>query len=202
MIADTNPGFQPFGFAGGIYDIHTKLTRFGARDYDAEAGRWTLKDPILFLARGTNLFDYALGDGVNYNDPDGFDVYLCKRPARIDNGLLRFLGMIRIIDKNHWWIKTDEHQFGVTNAPGAPDVNGTPTIQSDQSNNSQATCTRVNSVNEQCVNGFYSPGSSTGPWKWNNNCQTFALSVLITCGLPREDLVEIVLKRDFPSWAQ
>ena len=30
VSADTNSGFQPFGFAGGLYDQHTKLTRFGA----------------------------------------------------------------------------------------------------------------------------------------------------------------------------
>ncbi len=34
-----NPSFQPFGFAGGLYDLDTKLTRFGARDYDAETSR-------------------------------------------------------------------------------------------------------------------------------------------------------------------
>jgi hypothetical protein len=34
VTADTNPGFQPFGFAGGLYDQDTKLVRFGARDYD------------------------------------------------------------------------------------------------------------------------------------------------------------------------
>ena len=33
VITDTHPGFQPFGFAGGLYDLHTRLTRFGARDY-------------------------------------------------------------------------------------------------------------------------------------------------------------------------
>jgi RHS repeat-associated protein len=48
VILDTNPGFQPFGFAGGLYDQDTGLVRFGARDYDPETGRWTAKDPILF----------------------------------------------------------------------------------------------------------------------------------------------------------
>ncbi len=47
ILNDTNPGFQPFGFAGGLYDQHTKLTRFGARDYDAETGRWTTKEVLL-----------------------------------------------------------------------------------------------------------------------------------------------------------
>ena len=36
---DSNPGFQPFGFAGGLYNWETKLVRFGARDYDASTGR-------------------------------------------------------------------------------------------------------------------------------------------------------------------
>ncbi|SFD53760.1 hypothetical protein SAMN02745724_04791 [Pseudoalteromonas denitrificans DSM 6059] len=35
ILSDSNPGFQPFGFAGGIYEQATGLTRFGARDYDA-----------------------------------------------------------------------------------------------------------------------------------------------------------------------
>ena len=39
VIEDSRPGFQPFGFAGGLHDPDTQLTRFGARDYDAETGR-------------------------------------------------------------------------------------------------------------------------------------------------------------------
>ncbi len=71
MLNDTNPNFQPFYFAGGIYDTYTKLTRFGARDYDAETGRWTAKDPILFGGGLTSLYDYVGGDPVNFVDLTG-----------------------------------------------------------------------------------------------------------------------------------
>ena len=71
ITQDTNPGFQPFGFAGGLYDPDTGLTRFGARDYDAETGRWTAKDPILFNGGDTNLYGYVLQDPINSIDPSG-----------------------------------------------------------------------------------------------------------------------------------
>jgi len=71
ITLDTNPGFQPFGFAGGLYDQHTKLTRFGARDYDAFTGRWTTKDPTGFGGGDPNLFGYALNDAVNSSDSLG-----------------------------------------------------------------------------------------------------------------------------------
>ena len=70
VVADSNPDFQPFGFAGGLYDGATGLVRFGARDYDPETGAWTAKDPIGF--RGSlNFYIYASGDPVNRRDLDG-----------------------------------------------------------------------------------------------------------------------------------
>lgn len=33
VLLDTNPWFQGFGFAGGLYDQDTQLVKFGARDY-------------------------------------------------------------------------------------------------------------------------------------------------------------------------
>jgi RHS repeat-associated protein len=71
VVLDTNPGFQPFGFAGGLYDPDTGLVRFGARDYDATVGRWTAKDPLGFGGRTTNLYRYVRNDPVNLRDPVG-----------------------------------------------------------------------------------------------------------------------------------
>jgi len=71
VISDTNPGFQPFGFAGGLYDQHTQLMRFGARDYDAATAMWTVKDPIKFMGGDTNLFRYVLSDPINMIDTEG-----------------------------------------------------------------------------------------------------------------------------------
>jgi RHS repeat-associated protein len=83
ILQDTNPGFQPFGFAGGLYDPQTKLIRFGARDYDAETGRWTAKDPILFDGGDPNLYGYVLNDPVNRVDPLGL-VYFIPRSGPDD----------------------------------------------------------------------------------------------------------------------
>jgi RHS repeat-associated protein len=71
VTSDSNPGFQPFGFAGGLYDRDTGLVRFGARDYDPEVGRWTAKDPILFAGGDTNLFGYVQNNPVNWIDKNG-----------------------------------------------------------------------------------------------------------------------------------
>ena len=70
VTQNTAPGFQPFGYAGGLLDEATGLTRFGARDYDPTTGRWTAKDPGGFSG-GANLYAYAVNDPVNVSDVSG-----------------------------------------------------------------------------------------------------------------------------------
>ena len=91
VIFDDNPGFQPFGFAGGLYDPDTQLTRFGARDYDAETGRWTAKDPIRFAGGDTNLYGYVLNDPVNWVDPTGLVIDTIADVAFIAYDLYRLI---------------------------------------------------------------------------------------------------------------
>ncbi|MCU0695996.1 MAG: RHS repeat-associated core domain-containing protein, partial [Myxococcaceae bacterium] len=73
VVSDSSPGFQPFGFAGGLYDVDSKLTHFGWREYDASTGTWTSKDPIR-QAGGLNVYLYANASPARHVDPSGLVV--------------------------------------------------------------------------------------------------------------------------------
>jgi len=81
VIVDTKPGFQPFGYAGGLYDPLTGLVRFGARDYDAEVGRWTAADPIGFGGGTPNVYEYVAGIPIILTDPSGRCIPWCVAGA-------------------------------------------------------------------------------------------------------------------------
>ncbi len=87
VILDTAPGFQPFGFAGGLYDPDTALVRFGLRDYSPLTGRWTVRDPVSFNGGQLSLYNYAGNDPVNTVDPSGLGPYY-----RFGSGLLAIGG--------------------------------------------------------------------------------------------------------------
>jgi RHS repeat-associated protein len=74
IIQDSNPGWQPFGFAAGLYDNETGLSRFGLRDYDPKTGRWLSQDPLRFGGGEANLYSYVSSDPNNHVDPTGMFV--------------------------------------------------------------------------------------------------------------------------------
>ncbi len=72
LLSDSNPAFDlPIGFAGGLADRVTGLVRFGFRDYDPAAGRWTARDPVLFQGGQTNLYVYVANNPISLHDPTG-----------------------------------------------------------------------------------------------------------------------------------
>jgi RHS repeat-associated protein len=83
--------WMPFGFASGIFDPDTKLTRFGARDYDSAYGRWLSKDSARFSG-GTNMFQYATSDPINFFDFDGKNAIPFPGLGGILDGLGGILG--------------------------------------------------------------------------------------------------------------
>ena len=63
--------FMPIGFAGGLTDPDTGLVRFGYRDYDPSAGRFTAPDPLGDTGGDHDLYEYCIDDPVTLNDPSG-----------------------------------------------------------------------------------------------------------------------------------
>lgn len=101
VTRDTNPGFQPFGFAGGQYDPDTGLVRFGARDYDPGTGRWLARDPILFAGGQENLYVYCNNNPVNFVDPLGLKTYLYligedSKKLPLDNAAKYLSGLLNL----------------------------------------------------------------------------------------------------------
>jgi RHS repeat-associated protein len=152
VLTDTNPGMQPFGFAGGLRDRDTGLTRFGARDYDSVVGRWTSEDPLRFDGGLTDFYSYVDADPTNEVDPRGLDVYRCSRVANIkfNPGF------------THQWLKTDAGEGGlgacgggVPGEGGPPDRPGIETCNNDHQSRASlpdSKCERVDDVDEACVN--------------------------------------------------
>jgi RHS repeat-associated protein len=93
VLADTNPGFQPFGFAGGLYDAATGLVHFGARDYAPALGRWLTKDSRLFTGETTNFYSYVENDPVNRIDPTGHEAVVIVRMEGGEYGMHDFYGI-------------------------------------------------------------------------------------------------------------
>ncbi|MBW2292551.1 MAG: hypothetical protein JRG94_09590 [Deltaproteobacteria bacterium] len=127
VILDTSPGFQPFGFAAGLRDADTGLVRFGLRDYDPTAGRFTTRDPILFGSGQTNFYVYAGNDPINGADPlglDDTDVWTTRAAGAVVGvvegvmGVLSVIGFDQSISSGFEGAATLLDLFGVVNYNG------------------------------------------------------------------------------------
>jgi RHS repeat-associated protein len=71
VVGGTTLCWQPFGFAGGLWEPSTGVVRFGARDYDPMAGRFVQKDKLRFGGGAANLYAYVGSEPINGVDPTG-----------------------------------------------------------------------------------------------------------------------------------
>ncbi len=159
VTLDTNPGFQPFGFAGGLYDRDTQLVRFSARDYDATTGRWTVKDPIGLGGGQTNLYTYVNNDPINRIDPSGLEEAVAGEEedasptwrdrvgGLIDMGLDKLKNKVKgLLCLGPACLSTDKPEISVGGSTGL-EVNGT----------------QVASFSGECAGGVTTEGTASDP---------------------------------------
>lgn len=119
---------------------------------------------------------------MRYSDPLGLEVFICGRPADLPFPL----GLM-----NHEWLLTDSAEAGMGRVGGGiPAQNGDsgffgdPVEVVDHSREAladNARCDLVENVDEDCVNRLIQLGRGLGRFWPTNNCQTFAMDVIIEC---------------------
>jgi RHS repeat-associated protein len=173
IVSESNPTFQPFGFAGGVTDPDTGLVRFGARDYDPTVGRWTTKDPLRFDG-GTNFYTYAGNDPIDFVDYSGLDVQIGIRPfyprpvPYAKHCLVRFNG------SNSDTLSYDLNGVHADPSPGTADFYNTSGIGFGPDwgfSNDQCVRDQMNSCNQDSYNLF------------TFNCCMCVSNALHACGL-------------------
>ena len=164
---------------GQWFQAETGLHYNWHRQYDPTIGRYTQPDPLGFVD-GPSVYAYSAAKPVTAVDPDGREVKMCCRSAQIVGGAV-----------SHCWLATDTISAGMNSTPqcttpGAPGGGSdmpytTPVYVSDARCEKPDSCQVQTGVDEQCVNKELVIGKSLGYFKPSNNCQTFAMKVLMKC---------------------
>jgi len=81
----------PLGFAGGLFDADTGLTRFVWRDYDADTGRFTALDPMGAKGGDSDWYGYCVDDPVNRVDVWGLMGVVWELPTAVLTKVARFI---------------------------------------------------------------------------------------------------------------
>jgi len=162
-------------FPGQFADTETGLYYNYFRYFDPTTGRYITSDPI-GLRGGLNTYEYVDGNPVSFTDTEGLEVDVCCRPAQIANGFI-----------NHCWVKTDTKAAGMGANPNILpgqqyEGYGMPVQITNHEKDIPTQCTKMNNVNEQCVNNELQIGKPLGRFLPPlNQCQSFAYGVVNKC---------------------
>lgn len=181
ITVNTAPGWQPFGFAGGLHEPVGGLVRFQARTYDPFVGRFLSRDPLGFAGGQTNLYQYALGDPVNNVDPSGLlvgpsgEVNACKDD---------FVGK-RPLSVDHVYLRSPAWTIGVQPMTTLGPMGRMMTGWTADSTFDDLSCRTIVAMDQGCIdNSIYGDDPREGRWTQTDRCFGSEWNVLDTAAHP------------------
>ena len=182
-LVNTAPGWQPFGFAGGLHEPLGGLVRFQARTYDPFVGRFLSRDPLGFAGGQVNLYQYALGDPINNVDPTGLlvapsgEIHVCKD---------EFLGK-RPLSADHVYMRSSAWTNGTKPITTLGTMGRMLEGWTTDSTFEELGCRKLVLVNQGCVdNSIYGEDPFEGDWTHTDRCFGPDWNVLDTAAHPGE----------------
>jgi RHS repeat-associated protein len=189
VLSDTNPGWQPFGFAGGLEDAATEAVRFGRRDLLVVEGRWSAKDPLRFVAGSPNLYGYSPADPLNHIDPSGLKIMVCHQDVS-------FPWPFPTYKPQHVWLKTGIPYLTKGAEAGMAGGFWDMSVEDHSGNfaSEEVECSDIDEdqVDEDCVESTLkddlASGKHGGMWRPGNMCHDYVAKILTKCekGSPKK----------------
>jgi RHS repeat-associated protein len=185
VLSDSNPGFQPFGYAGGIDDREAGLVRFGARDYDPLTGRWLTKDRSRFTTGVWNLYVYVSSDALNIVDLDG-RAEVCSRA--LNSGPLKYLPPFKDLRHDHIWYEDGTNSGFFDDDKVRPDyIDENNPDAGQRSKGDYQNCRYIGPDDKVRETEERVKKKMNTDWKlWFNDCQDYARAVIYDQDLVNE----------------
>jgi len=179
-IVNTDPGWQPFGFAGGLHETVGGLVRFQARTYDPFIGRFLSRDPLGFAGGQVNLYQYALGDPVNNVDPTGMLVGPSGEINACDDN---FIGK-RPLSADHVYMRSDAWTSGMTPLTTLGVMGRALSTWTKGSTFGDPACRKLDAIVAPCAGESFDTTPLAGSWTQTSLCFGDEWSALQTAAHP------------------
>lgn len=199
IVHDSNPGFQPFGYAGSVHDPFAHLVHTGERELDPSTSRFLQPDPLDLAGGQTNLYAYAGNDPVNRHDPNGLQAGIMRDMPGPEGGV----GPVEIckvkifsgersttFSRDHVYFKWGETRRGMGPTRGGRSVKvlGERFPQSEWENETNVDakrqneqCREIEDVDLECLDDYTTPGGDLGIWAPGNVCWDAVWDALDHC---------------------